>query len=74
MASTAPVAHLTHRVTSLNSVIRNQVKFLWKSGVANVQILSVLHMNYPKVQLTTTDITNITQSIRNQELDRKTLI
>lgn len=35
IAFTVLVARLAHRITSLDSVIRNQVESLWRSGVAN---------------------------------------
>jgi hypothetical protein len=74
MASTAPVAHSAHRIASLGPDIRNQIESLWRSGVTNAQILSTLYITHPDIQLTTTDITNMTQSIRNQELEGRTPI
>ncbi|RFU33344.1 hypothetical protein B7463_g3034, partial [Scytalidium lignicola] len=74
MASAAPVAHSAHRIASLDSTVRDQIESLWKSGVKNAQILSVLHINYPDIVITSTDMKNITQSIQIQELGAKTPI
>jgi hypothetical protein len=73
-ASTAPVAHSAHRIAALDESIRDRIISVWKSGASNTQILSDLNTSFPNVHLTLSDIKNITQSIRLQQLGGKTPI
>ncbi|RFU26385.1 hypothetical protein B7463_g9951, partial [Scytalidium lignicola] len=74
MASISPVAHSAHRIASLDSTIRNRIESLWRSGVANAQILSALYIDFPDIYLASVDIRNMTQLVQNQELGGRTPI
>ncbi|RFU33692.1 hypothetical protein B7463_g2586, partial [Scytalidium lignicola] len=67
-ASTAPIAHLAHRIAALDPDIRAQILSKAYSGIRNAQILSSLRIEFPQLLITRSDISNIIQTEQLQSL------
>ena len=72
--STAPTAHLAHRIASLDPAVHEAIIKYASLGIGSTQIHTALLLKFPTTLLVPTDITNITQQARLTQLNRKSPI
>ena len=72
--SAAPTAHPAHRLAALQPDTRASICNMSQAGLLPSQILTTLRTTDPAITLVPSDITNITQQARTEELGGKTPI